>query len=110
MSSEKIKTDYDDSNKELDDSDKELNDVINKIKNKKSRDLVNKKLNDIINNIGNRRLDSPDINFSRDFDSLRKTVDEINKDKSDQIDLDKLFAEITKSSLKIIRPTETDRF
>ena len=106
LPSEKRKTDYDDSSKNLDDSNKELDDIINNIKSKQSRDLVNKKISDIVNNIGNRRLDSPDIDLSPDFDSLRKTVDEINKDQSDQIDLDKLLDEITKSRLKKVEPIE----
>ena len=113
LPSEKRKTDYDDSSKnlddsskKLDDSNKELDDIINNIKSKQSRDLVNKKISDIVNNIGSRRLDSPDIDLSQDFDSLRKTVDEWNKDQSDQIDLDKLLDEITKSRLKKLEPIE----
>ena len=83
------KSDYDDSNKQLDDLNKQLNDYINNIKSNQLKDLANKEINDIVNNIGKRRLDSPDINlspkvnFSPDFDSIRKTVDEINKKQPD---------------------------
>ena len=88
LPSEKRKTDYDNSDKRLDDCIKELNDILNNVKNKQLRNLVYEKINDTV--------DSPDIDFSPKFDfspgydSLRKTIDEINKKQSDQIDFDKL--------------------
>ena len=107
--SQKIKPGYDvnknldDVNKNLDDINKNLDDLINNIKNKQSRDLINKNLDDIINNIGNRKLDSADIDLSPDFDSLRNLVGEINKDKdkSDQIDYNKL-AKLIKDKLNLV--------
>ena len=96
LPSEKRKTDYDDidkrlgdSRKRLDDSNKVLNDILNNIKNKKLRNLAFKKMNDTVDSPD---IDpSPKINFSPDFESLRKTVDEINKSQSDQINYDKLM-------------------
>ena len=92
-------TDYDNIDKRLDDSNKELNDILNNVKNKKLRNLVYEKVNDTV--------DSPDIDFSPKFDfspgldRLRKTVDEIHKKQSNQIDFDKLRDLIKKmNSLK----------
>ena len=102
LASKEKESHYDDINKQLDD-------IINNIESKQSRDLVNKKINDMVNNIGNRRLDPPDIDLSPDFDSLRETVNEINKDISDQIDFDKL-AELTKSRLKQVELSEQRDF
>ena len=93
----------DDVNKQLNDANKQLNDLLNKIKSKPSRYLVNKKLNYIVNNIGNRTSHSPDINLSPNFSSLRNLLDEINKDQSDQVDYNKL-AKLTMAKLLPLDP------
>ena len=106
MPSEKKESDYDD---DLINNIKseQLDDLINNIKSKQSKDLVNKKIDDIVNNIGNKRLDSADIDLSPDFDSLRKTIDKINKKQSDQIDYDKL-EELVKVNSELSRLQSLD--
>ena len=61
----------------------------------------------MVNNIRNRRLDSPDINISPDFSSLKNLVDEINKDQSDQIDYDEK-EELAKVNLELSRLKSLD--
>ena len=75
---------------------KELNDIIDNIKNKKSRDLIDKKLGDIVNNIGNKKLeDIKDLDKST-FDDLKNTVDKINKSQDEQIDWDGFLSRLIK--------------
>ena len=71
---------------------KEFDDLINNIKSKQSKDLVNKKINDTVNNIGNKKLEDPS-----DFS--------LNKDESDQIDYNEL-AGLTMAKLLLGQLTE----
>ena len=98
LPSQRRKSDYDDVNKDLDD-------LIDNIKSKQSRELVNEKVNDIVNNIGNKKFNgTADIDFSSTLNDLKDTVDKVNKDnqtdKTDQVDYDEL-AELTKAKLAV---------
>ena len=100
----------DDIDKLINDNNKKINHLINDIKNKKSKDLIDKKLNDLVNNIGNKK---PEESADKDLYLFRKNLrdlviksNQINE--TDQIDFDELYelikAKIAVSELKSPNP------
>ena len=83
----------DDIDKLINDNNKKMNDLINNIKNKKSKDLIDKKLNDLVNNFGNKKpKDSADKNLYLFRKNLRDLVNKSNQiSETDQIDFDELY-------------------